>query len=60
MILQQRVLKHLNVLDLGQDYIHKAPVSLHDNLQRSLTNLTVLLPQSRDWSYDVGRKIPEP
>ena len=34
---------HMNYMHVQQDYIHKDPVTLHDNLSASLTNLTVLL-----------------
>ena len=48
-------------LILWQDYIHKVPVFLRDNLKReSYTHLTVLPLQSRDCSCYVSRPILAP
>jgi hypothetical protein len=43
-----------------QNYTHKVPVILHGNFSASLTNVTVPLPQSHDYSCYVSRRILAP
>ena len=45
---------HMNYMHVQQDYIHKVPVTVHDNLSASLTKLTVLLQSQGSQHTNTG------